>query len=42
MARQTRYPFEFKTEAVALVKSSGRSITDVAQSLGVSDHIPWY
>lgn len=42
MARQTRYPFEFKEEAVALVKSSGRSISDVARSLGVSDRTLWY
>lgn len=42
VARQTRYPSEFKTEAVALVKSSGRSIADVARSLGVSDRTLWY
>ena len=42
MARQTRNPFEFETEAVALVKSSGRSIADVARSLGVSDRTLWY
>ncbi len=42
MARQTRYPSEFKTEAVALVNSSGRSIADVARSLGVSDRTLWY
>ena len=37
VARQTRYPSKFKVEAVALVKSSGCSIADVARSLGVSD-----
>ncbi len=42
MARQTRYPSEFKEEAVALVKSSGRSIADVARSLGMSDRTLWY
>ena len=42
MARQTRYPSEFKEEAVALVNSSGRSIADVARSLGVSDRTLWY
>lgn len=42
MARQTRYSSEFKTETVALVKSSGRSIADVARSLGVSDRTLWY
>ena len=42
MARQTRYTSEFKEEAVALVNSSGRSIADVARSLGVSDRTLWY
>lgn len=42
MARQTRYPSEFKEEAVALVNSSGRSIADVARSLGVSDRTLWH
>ena len=42
MARQTRYPSEFKEEAVALVNSSGRSIADVARSLGVSYRTLWY
>ena len=42
MARQTKYPSVFKVEAVALVKSSGRSIADVARSLGVSDRTLWY
>ena len=34
VARQTRYPSEFKEDAVALVNSSGRSIADVPQPLG--------
>ena len=42
MARQTRYPSEFKEEAVALVYSSGRSIADVARSLGMSSRTLWY
>jgi transposase len=42
VARHTKYPSEFKVEAVALVKSSGRSIADVARSLGVSDRTLWY
>ena len=42
MARQTRYPSEYKEEAVALVNSSGRSIADVARSLGVSDRTLWH
>jgi transposase len=31
-----RYPKEFKAEAVQLVRSSGRSISQVAQELGIS------
>jgi transposase len=42
VARQTRYPSEFKEEAVALVKSSGRSIAEVARSLGMSSRTLWY
>ena len=40
MACQTRYPSEFKEEAVRLVNSSRRSIADVARSLGVSRRRP--
>lgn len=42
VARQTRYPSEFKEEAVVLVNSSGRSIADVARSLGMSSCTLWY
>jgi transposase len=42
VARQTRYPSEFKDEAVALVNSLGRSIADVARSLGMSSRTLWY
>ena len=42
VARQTRYPSEFKEEAVALVYSSGRSIDDVARSLCMSSRTLWY
>ncbi|MFI1184560.1 transposase [Streptomyces sp. NPDC020799] len=31
-----RYTAEFKKDAVALVRSSGRTVTDVARQLGVS------
>jgi transposase len=31
-----QYPLEFKTEAIRLVRSSGRSISEVAKELGVS------
>jgi transposase len=33
-----RYPPEFKAEAVQLVRSSGRSIPQIAEELGVSDN----
>ena len=42
MARQTRYPSEFREEAVALVNSSDRSIAEVARSLGMSNRTFWY
>jgi transposase len=32
-----RYSEEFKRDAVALLRSSGRSITEVAEQLGVTD-----
>ena len=35
-AKPQQYPPEFKAEAVRLVRSSGRSISQVAQELGVS------
>jgi transposase len=33
-----RYPPEFKSEAVRLVRSSGRSIPQIAKGLGISDN----
>ncbi len=33
-----QYPPEFKAEAVQLVRSSGRSIPQIAKELGVSDN----
>ena len=42
MARQTRYPPEFREEAVALVKSSDRSVAEAAKSLGISQRTLWY
>jgi len=33
-----QYPLEFKAEAVRLVRSSGRSIPQIAKELGVSDN----
>jgi transposase len=37
MGRPSKYPDEFRREAVELVRSSGRSMADVARSLGISD-----
>jgi transposase len=34
--RSRRYTEEFKRDAVALVRSSGRTVTEVARELGVS------
>ncbi len=34
--RSTRYTEEFKRDAVALVRSSGRTVNEVARELGVS------
>jgi transposase len=36
-ATSRRYSEEFKRDAVALLRSSGRSITEVAKELGVTD-----
>jgi transposase len=36
-ATNRRYTEEFKRDAVALLRSSGRSITEVAKELGVTD-----
>ena len=38
MGRPSKYPDEFRREAVELVRSSGRSRVDVARSLGISDN----
>jgi transposase len=35
MGRPAKYPPEFQREAVELVLTSGRSITEVARSLGI-------
>lgn len=37
MGRPTKYPPEFRREAVELVKTSGRARVEVARSLGISD-----
>ena len=37
MGRPSKYPEEFRREAVELVKSSGRPLAEVARSLDISD-----
>jgi transposase len=37
MGRPGKYPEKFRRDALELVRSSGRSVTDVARSLGISD-----
>jgi transposase len=37
MGRPSKYPEEFRREAVELVRTSGRPVVDVARSLGVTD-----
>jgi transposase len=37
MGRPAKYPEEFRREAVALYRSSDRSRSEVAKSLGISD-----
>jgi transposase len=37
VGRPTKYPEEFRREALELVRASGRSIADVARSLGITD-----
>lgn len=36
-ARSRRYTAEFKRDAVALYRSSGKTVTEVAKQLGVTD-----
>ena len=37
MGRPAKYPEEFRRDAVELCRTSGRSIADVARSLGIND-----
>ncbi len=37
MARPSKYPPEFRREAIELVKTSGRPRVEIARSLGLSD-----
>lgn len=41
MGRPAKYPDAFRKDAVALVASSGRSIADVARSLGINEGTLW-
>ncbi len=41
MGRVSKYPPEFRREAVALAVSSGRSVAGVARSLGISEGTLW-
>lgn len=38
VGRPSKYPAEFRREAIELVRSSGRSRVEVARSLGISDN----
>jgi transposase-like protein len=41
VGRPTKYPDEFRRDAVALVRSSGRPINEVAKSLGMNKNTLW-
>ena len=41
MGRPAKYPDPFRRDAVALVESSGRSIAEVARSLGINESTLW-
>jgi len=38
MKKQRRFSREFKQEAVRLIEESGKSVTEIAEDLGVSDN----
>lgn len=37
MGRPSKYPVEFREQAVELVRSSGKTIAEVARDLGIND-----
>lgn len=41
MGRPAKYPPEFRREAIALVKPSGRPIAEVARSLEIAEGTRW-
>ena len=41
MGRPTKYPEQFRNDAVALVESSGRPIAEVARSLSINEGTLW-
>lgn len=41
MGRPSKYPDQFRRDALQLVEWSGRSIADVARSLGISEGTLW-
>ena len=41
MGRPAKYPAEFRREAIALVKSSGRPVAVVARSLEIAEGTLW-
>lgn len=41
MGRPSKYPPEFRREALALVKSSGRPVAEVARSLEIAEATLW-
>ena len=41
MGRPAKYPPEFRREAIALVRSSGRPVAEVARSLSVAEGTLW-
>jgi transposase len=41
MGRPTRYPEQFRRDALALVESSGPPVAEVARSLGIAEGTSW-